>query len=61
MKTYKYLDYMDDRKVIFTCEAETILDADKKLFEVTGIKAEKNLNIGCTSDEIINNDGPKMR
>lgn len=60
MNTYTYFDYSKNREVIFTCDANSILEADAKLFEVTGIKPEKNPNIGCEPKEITN-DLPKMK
>lgn len=61
MNTYTYFDYTKNREIIFTCEATSILEADKKLFEATGIEASKNSNIGCEPKFAVNNDGPKMR
>ncbi len=61
MKTYTYFDYTKNREVIFTCTAETILEADTKLFEVKGVQASKNSNIGCESQELSFNDRPKMK
>jgi hypothetical protein len=61
MNTYTYFDYTKNREIIFTCNAISILEADKKLFEVTGIDASKNSNIGCEPKLVMNNDGPKMK
>ena len=61
MNTYTYFDYTKNREAIFTCEADSILEADKKFFEATGINPEKNSNIGCEPKaNSIHNDGPKM-
>ncbi len=62
MKKFTYIDYTKNREIIFTCEADSILEADKMLFKETGIKAEKNSNIGCEfKNQENNNDGPKMK
>lgn len=39
-------------EIIFQCEADTILEADKLLLESTGISAEKELMIGCQIGEV---------
>ena len=60
MNKYTYFDYTKDREVLFECEAEDILEADKKLFEATGKIASKESNIGCDF-KAIPFDGPKMK
>lgn len=61
MNSYTYVDYTKKREIIFVCEAVSIIEADKKFLEATGIEASKNANIGCEAKILINNDGPKMR
>ena len=61
MKQFTYVDYNNKRSVIFTCEANGILEADQKLLEATGIIASKRNDIGCESKEIVLNDGPKIQ
>jgi hypothetical protein len=61
MNTYTYVDYAKNRESIFVCEADSILEADKKLFEATGIEASKNSNIGCEPKELSSHNGPKMK
>lgn len=47
MKTFIYKDYKQKGKVIFQCQAEGILEADKKYEEATGKDPEKQCHVGC--------------
>lgn len=47
--TFKYWNNKESPHVlIFECQADTILEADKKLKEATGYDAMKLTWIGCT-------------
>lgn len=51
---YIYVNNSKDREVVFECEAEDILEADKKYTAATGHDPRKQNNIGCS---ILNKDG----
>ena len=65
MKKYTYIDYIQDRKVFFECEADSILEADAKLLEATGVVASKRNDIGCIPQDEVKNeatiDSPRMK
>ena len=51
MKKYIYTDHSEkdisSHKIILTCEAEDITEADKKYTEATGKDPRKQTYIGC--------------
>jgi len=47
-----YWNHKNGDTLIFECEAEGILDADKLFETATGIKADKTPHIGCEIKEI---------
>ena len=59
---YTYVDYSDNRKVIFECKTNGgILEADKLFFDKTGILVSKRSDIGCFSTEIFSNQDKDLR
>jgi len=46
MNTYLYTD-KSTKKIVFSCQASGILEADKMLFKATGLNARFLPYIGC--------------
>jgi hypothetical protein len=56
MKTWKYWKHPNKHNtrevvLIFSCEAHSIMEADRLFEAATGIKPEKAFDVGCTSHE----------
>jgi len=53
MKTYYYWNnnLTGESRLMFQCEAEDILAADKKFLDSTGLNVVKCAHIGCTFSE----------
>ena len=52
MKHYKYTDHKNGNNIVFECDAESILDADKLYQEKIGKHPQKQAYVGC---EVISN------
>jgi len=48
VREYTYTDHFDGHRIVFVCEAVDILAADKLYFAVTGNRAEKQTQVGCS-------------
>ena len=46
MKRYPYIHHPSE-KLVFLCEAEDILEADKMFFAALGVKPDRLGNVGC--------------